>query len=138
MDRFREGTCRCYKWIALGKNVKRFRGGLVLKANRLLYHSTLGLGVTKKKKKDSSGTWARRKCQKMSQRSPRERRVEKKGAIAHLAALRVGSSRFFQSPWFALEGDGIRRRVVQIRGLERDDLVAHLSSFRILRISIRS
>jgi len=29
--------------------VKRFRGGLVFKAHRLLYHSTLGLGVIKKK-----------------------------------------------------------------------------------------
>jgi len=31
--------------------VKRFRGGLVFKAHRLLYHSTLGLRVIKKKKK---------------------------------------------------------------------------------------
>jgi len=32
-------------------NVQRFRGGLVCKAHRLLYHSTLGLRVIKKKKK---------------------------------------------------------------------------------------
>ena len=32
------------------RNVKRFRGGLVFKAHRLLYHSTLGLRVIKKKK----------------------------------------------------------------------------------------
>jgi len=31
--------------------VKRFRGGLVFKAHRLLYHSTLGSRVIKKKKK---------------------------------------------------------------------------------------
>jgi len=31
--------------------VKRFRGGLVFKAHRLLYHSTLGFRVIKKKKK---------------------------------------------------------------------------------------
>jgi len=31
-------------------NVKRFRGGLVFKAHRLLYHSTLGVRVIKKKK----------------------------------------------------------------------------------------
>ena len=31
--------------------MKRFRGGLVLEAHRLLYHSTLGLRVIKKKKK---------------------------------------------------------------------------------------
>ena len=30
--------------------MKRFRRGLVLKAHAFLYHSTLGLGVTKKKK----------------------------------------------------------------------------------------
>ena len=32
----------------LSKTVKRFRGGLVFKAHRLLYHSTLGLRVIKK------------------------------------------------------------------------------------------
>ena len=32
------------------RNVQRFRGGLVFKAHRLLYHSTLGLRVIKKKK----------------------------------------------------------------------------------------
>jgi len=31
--------------------VKRFRGGLVCKAHRRLYHSTLGLSVIKKKKR---------------------------------------------------------------------------------------
>jgi len=35
----------------LHRNVKRFRGGLVFKAHRLLYHLTLGLrAITKKKK----------------------------------------------------------------------------------------
>ena len=33
--------------------MKRFRGVLVFKAHRLLYHSTLGLRVIKKKKKFS-------------------------------------------------------------------------------------
>ena len=32
-------------------NLKRFRGGLVFKAHRLVYHFTLGLRVIKKKKK---------------------------------------------------------------------------------------
>jgi hypothetical protein len=32
-------------------HVQRFRGGLVIKAHRLLYDSTLVLGVTKKEKK---------------------------------------------------------------------------------------
>ena len=35
----------------LRRNVKRFLGGLVFKAHRLLYHSTLGLRIIKKKKK---------------------------------------------------------------------------------------
>ena len=35
---------------ALSRNVKRFRGGLVFKAHRLLYHSTLGSRVIKTKK----------------------------------------------------------------------------------------
>jgi len=39
--RVHEGVCR---------NVKRFRGGLVFKAHRLVYHSTLGWRVIKKKK----------------------------------------------------------------------------------------
>ena len=34
----------------LRRNVNRFRGGLVFKARRLFYHSTLGLRVIKKKK----------------------------------------------------------------------------------------
>jgi len=36
---------------AYNDNVERFRGGLVFKAHRLLYHSTLGSRVLKKKKK---------------------------------------------------------------------------------------
>jgi len=35
----------------LGRNVKQFQGGLVFKAHRLLYQSTLGSRVIKKKKK---------------------------------------------------------------------------------------
>jgi len=37
-------------WPLMTRAVKRFRGGLVLKAHRLLYHSTLDLRVIKKKK----------------------------------------------------------------------------------------
>jgi len=33
--------------------MQRFRGGLVFKAHRLVYHSTLGLRVIKKKKEQS-------------------------------------------------------------------------------------
>ena len=39
----------------LHRNVQRFRGGLVLKAHRLLHHSTLGVRVIKKKKEVVSG-----------------------------------------------------------------------------------
>jgi len=35
----------------VSRHVKRFRGGLVFKAHRWLYHSTLGSGVIKKEKK---------------------------------------------------------------------------------------
>ena len=35
----------------LRRNLRRFRGGLVFQANRLMYHSTLGLRVIQKKKK---------------------------------------------------------------------------------------
>ena len=34
------------------RHLPHLRGGLVFKAHRLLYHSTLGLIVIKKKKKD--------------------------------------------------------------------------------------
>ena len=37
----------------LSRNVERCRGGLVFKAHRLVYHSTLGLRVIKKKKKSA-------------------------------------------------------------------------------------
>jgi len=40
----------------LHRNVQRFRGGLVCKAHRLLYHSTLGLRVIKKKRRSASTT----------------------------------------------------------------------------------
>ena len=43
---------RFYRNVKLYRNVKRFQGGLVFKAHRLLYHSTLGFRVIKKKKKD--------------------------------------------------------------------------------------
>ena len=39
----------------LRRNVKRFRGELVFKAHEILYRSTLGLRVIKKKKKMFEG-----------------------------------------------------------------------------------
>ena len=44
-----------------GMPVKRFRGGLVCKAHRLMHHSTLGLRVIKKKKKGRPAPPARRR-----------------------------------------------------------------------------
>jgi len=38
----------------LHRNVQRFRGGLVFKAHRLLYHSTLGLRVIKKRRRSDA------------------------------------------------------------------------------------
>ena len=39
----------------LRRNVRRFREGLIFKAHRLLYHSTLGSRLIKKKKKKQLG-----------------------------------------------------------------------------------
>jgi len=47
--------------LLLHRNVQQFRGGLVFKAHRLVYHSTLGLRVTKKKKK-KEGTLPATRC----------------------------------------------------------------------------
>ena len=41
----------CPNAVLLRRNVKRFQGGIVPKAHRLLYHSTLGLRVIKKIKR---------------------------------------------------------------------------------------
>jgi len=45
-------------------HVKRFRGGLVFKAQRLMYHSTLGLRVIKKKKYQTRRTAAKREARR--------------------------------------------------------------------------
>jgi hypothetical protein len=47
LSRRRGGSDRS---VQLQRNAKRFRGGLVIKAHRLLYHSTLGLRVMNKKR----------------------------------------------------------------------------------------
>ena len=57
------------------QNVKRFRGGFVFKAHRLVYHSTLGWRVIKKKKKT---TLVKRHA---TQRTPRLTSVVKKGEL---------------------------------------------------------
>ena len=45
-------TCAIFSELLI-RNAERLRGGLVFKAHRLLYHSTLGSRVIKKKKKKS-------------------------------------------------------------------------------------
>jgi len=57
--------------------VKRFRGGLVFKAHRLLYHSTLGLRVIKKKKRDA---WRRSGATFFCRSTDRERERERERA----------------------------------------------------------
>ena len=54
---------------SLRRNVKRFRGGLVCKAHRHLYHSSLGLKLIKKKKKNRAGgiRAAPARCDSMTQ-----------------------------------------------------------------------
>jgi len=54
--------------------VKRFRGGLVFNAHRLLYPSTLGLRVIKKKRRSTN--WEGRE-------GKREREKERKRQIPH-------------------------------------------------------
>jgi len=54
----RRRRLRCGK---SGNNVKRFRGGLVFKAHRLLYHSTPSLRVIKKKRRPADGGGRRRR-----------------------------------------------------------------------------
>ena len=46
---------RMHASVAPNRNVQWFRGGLIFKADRLMYHSTLGLRVIKEKKVTSSG-----------------------------------------------------------------------------------
>ena len=42
----------------LRRNVNRFRGGLVFKAHRLVYHSTLGSRVIKKEEEEEGDLFA--------------------------------------------------------------------------------
>ena len=55
-------TLGCSILELLYRNVQRFRGGLVFKAHRLLYHSTLGLRVIKKKRSMAHPTANDKSC----------------------------------------------------------------------------
>ena len=50
-----------------------FRGGLVFKAHRLVYHLTLGLKVIKKKKPESTMLLGRRDTRKVDVRLPEKK-----------------------------------------------------------------
>jgi len=50
---------------------KRFRGGLVFKAHRIVYHSTLGWRVIKKKKKKLQPFSAQKGCKPFTPRGGR-------------------------------------------------------------------
>jgi len=55
-EMFRSATNAWFGYAV--RNEKRFRGGLVFKAHRRVYHSNLGLKVIKKKKKSMGfGVW---------------------------------------------------------------------------------
>ena len=56
-------------------NVERFRGGLVFKAHTLVYHSTLGLRVTKKSYKGTSPIMKRLPLEHYSGAMPRTLRL---------------------------------------------------------------
>ena len=43
-------------WVLRLRNVQRFRGGLMFKAHKLLYHSNLGLRVIKKRRRVTAVT----------------------------------------------------------------------------------
>ena len=60
----REGACLVFRRVLFGRELLgarvvvprelRFRGGLVFKAHRLLYHSTLGLRIINKNKRGTA------------------------------------------------------------------------------------
>jgi len=74
--------------------VQRFRGDSYLRLIDFVYHSTLGLRVIKKKKREGS-----------------ESRVQGFGCRVHGSGFRV------QGSWFRVQGSGFR---VQGSGVERE------------------
>jgi len=64
-----EGPATCHPSSPPRPPAQRFRGGLVFKAHRLVYNSTLGLRVIKKKKKSIVSHPACRSCDLPSTRS---------------------------------------------------------------------
>ena len=69
------------------RNVQRFRGGLVFKAHRLLYHSTLGLRVIKKKKKKKKHIDMNVSARLLADRDPRH-----PGALLGIADVRASDA----------------------------------------------
>ena len=89
----------------LRRNVKRLRGGLVFKVHSLLYHSTLGPGVIRKKK-------AAIPLQPAVHRGESLRVRDGSGFRVQGAGFRV------QGAGFRVQGSGLR---VQGSGLSRKD-----------------
>ena len=92
------------------RNVKRFRGGLACKAHRLVYHSTLGSRVIKRR--EGVGELAGRV------KSRSHSRFSRLGSNIP----QNGTKSPFSGPCFVLALAGTRRRVVQIKALGKDDL----------------
>ena len=57
--------------------MKRFRGGLVFKAHRLLHHSTLGSRVTKKKRREVAAVSSRQGGRSRANRTVKSQSVKK-------------------------------------------------------------
>ena len=98
----------------LRRTVKRFRGGLVFKAHRLVYHSTLCLRVIKKKKKGwGSGVQGFRvenRGLKVGGRVPGSgSRVQGPGSRVQGPGFRV------QGPGSKVQGSGFRAQAVGCR-----------------------
>ena len=83
--------------MLLHRNIKRFRGGLVFKAHRWLYHSTLGSRGIKKKREGCSP-------------QPRVRYIPSESSQPPLSACR-------HFVWFVLRSGDLEAERVQGLGL---------------------
>ena len=91
------------------RNVQRFRGGLVVKAHKLLYHSTLGLRVIKKKQKCGLQTLRERSKGERERSSLTERfRGTRPCAPVHPAHSKSRGSPRSVSPPHPVKGGRIR------------------------------
>ena len=105
--------------------MQRFPGGLVVKALRLLYHSTLGLRVIKKKKKVSAGCIRRPRQQRLPEQpanSPHDDQVVDHIFILAVTVLHVPYSQDSGSePRFSKNRDAERAVGFAWAGFSRDN-----------------